>query len=178
MKITFPTIGLRTIKTAIAVFCCLLFFPNEPFFACLTSVFCVQNTVTDSVIIAMNRGLGTILGAFIGLLFLIICYFFKYNINNPAISKILIYITISLGIIAVIYICNLIKKTGAVNISCIVFLAVTTSHSSGDTIYYVTNRIIETLFGILIGLLINKFILPPKKVTSIEKINYTKYSNV
>ena len=55
MKFKLPTIGLRTIKTAIAVFLCLLFFPNEPFFACLTSVFCVQDTVSNSIDMAINR---------------------------------------------------------------------------------------------------------------------------
>lgn len=162
MKITFPNIGLRTIKTALAVFLCLLFFPNESFFACLTSVFCVQDTVDNSVNMAINRGLGTILGAIIGLLFLILCRFFTYEIDIYIIRKLLVYITIASGIIAVIYICNLIKKPGAINISCIAFLAVTTVHAFGEPILYAANRIVETFFGIFIGLLVNKFVLPPK----------------
>ena len=161
MKITFPKIGLRTIKTAIAVFLCLLLFPNEPFFACMTSVFCVQDTVSNSINMAINRGLGTILGAIIGLTFLILCRFFTYEIDLYPIRKLLVYITIAIGIIVVIYICNLIKKPGAINISCIAFLAVTTVHAFTDPIFYATNRTIETLFGIFIGLLVNKFISPP-----------------
>lgn len=161
MKITFPKIGLRTIKTAIAVFLCLLLFPSEPFFACMTSVFCVQDTVSNSINMAINRGLGTILGAIIGLTFLILCRFFTFEIDIYPISKLLVYITIGLGIIVVIYICNLIKKPGAINISCIAFLAVTTTHAFTDPIFYATNRTIETLLGIFIGLLVNKFILPP-----------------
>ena len=31
-----PKIGLRTIKTSLSVFLCLVLLPNEPFFACLT----------------------------------------------------------------------------------------------------------------------------------------------
>lgn len=162
MNFTFPKIGLRTIKTALAVFLCLLFFPSEPFFACLTAVFCVQDTVSNSINMAINRGLGTILGATIGLLFLIVCRFFTYNIDIYIIRKLLVYITIALGVIVVIYICNLIKKTGAINISCIAFLAVTTVHAFGHPIYYAINRTIETLFGIFIALLVNKFIAPPK----------------
>ncbi|MBQ6820222.1 MAG: FUSC family protein [Clostridium sp.] len=164
MKFTFPKIGLRTIKTALAVFCCLLFFPSEPFFACLTAVFCVQDTVSNSINIAINRGLGTILGAILGLLFLIICRFFVFNIDIYILAKLLMYLTISIGIITVIYICNLINKQGAINISCIAFLAVTTTHAFTDPIYYAVNRIIETLFGILVALLVNKFILPPKSI--------------
>ena len=162
MNFTFPSIGFRTIKTAIAVFLCLLFFPNEPFFACLTAVFCVQDTVSNSINMAINRGLGTVLGAVLGLIFLIICRFITYNVNPYFISKLLVYLTIGIGIILVIYSCNLIKKNGAINIACIVFLAVTTVHAFGNPIYYTLNRIIETLFGILVGLLVNNFISPPK----------------
>ena len=163
MNFTFPKIGLRTIKSALAVFLCLLFFPNEPFFACLTTIFCIQDTVSNSVKIAINRGLGTILGASVGLLFLIVCRFLTYNIDIYFIRKPLVYLTIALGIITVIYLCNLINKTGAINISCIAFLAVTTTHAFGHPVQYAVNRTIETLFGILVGLLVNKFILPPEK---------------
>lgn len=163
MNLPIPSIGLRTIKTALAVFLCLLLFPNEPFFACLTTVFCIQDTVSNSVTMAINRGLGTILGAIIGLLFLIVCRFLTYNIDIYIIRKLFVYITISIGIICVICLCNLLKKPGAINISCIAFLAVTTAHAFANPIHYSLNRIIETLFGIFIGLLVNKFISPPKK---------------
>ena len=45
----FPKIGLRTIKSGIAVFLCLLLLPDEPFFACLTAVICLQDTVYNSI---------------------------------------------------------------------------------------------------------------------------------
>lgn len=162
MNFKLPTIGLRTIKTAIAVFLCLVFFPNEPFFACLTSVFCVQDTVSNSINMAINRGLGTILGAIVGLIFLLIYRFLDYKITPYYISKLLVYLTIAIGIVVVIYLCNLIKRNAAINIACIVFLAVTTVHAFGQPIYYTLNRIIETLFGIFVALLVNIFISPPK----------------
>ena len=68
----FPKIGLRTIKSGIAVFLCLLLLPNEPFFACLTAVICLQDTVYNSIHMGINRGAGTILGASFGLIFLIL----------------------------------------------------------------------------------------------------------
>ena len=163
MNLNFPKIGLRTIKTALAVFLCLLLFPSEPFFACLTVVFCVQDTVSNSIKMAINRGLGTVLGATTGLLFLIICRFLTYNIELYFIRKFLVYLTIAIGIIFVIYSCNLLKKPGAINVSCIAFLGVTTVHAFGEPIYYALNRTIETLFGIFIALLVNKFIAPPKQ---------------
>lgn len=163
MNFTIPKVGLRTIKTAISVFLCLLLFPHEPFFACLTAVICLQSTVSNSVKMAINRGVGTIVGAAIGLLFLILCRYFKFNIEFDILSKLLIYFTIAIGIIAVIYSCNLIKKPGAINVSCIAFLGVTTIHAFSDPIFYAVNRTVETLFGIFIALLVNKFIVPPKE---------------
>ena len=64
-----PKVGLRTFKSGLAVFLCLLLIPNEPFFACLTAVICLGDTVTNSVRTGINRGVGTIIGAFSGLLF-------------------------------------------------------------------------------------------------------------
>ena len=62
-NLKFPKIGLRTIKSGIAVFLCLLLLPNEPFFACLTAVICLQDTVYNSIHTGINRGAGTILEA-------------------------------------------------------------------------------------------------------------------
>lgn len=55
-----PKVGLRTFKSGLAVFLCLLLIPNEPFFACLTAVICLGDTVTNSVNTGINRGEGFI----------------------------------------------------------------------------------------------------------------------
>lgn len=157
----FPKLGLRTIKSGIAVFFCLLLWPAEPFFACLTAVICLQDTVYNSIHMGINRGAGTILGASFGLVFLYLFRTLEYHISNQYISKIVIYIIISLGIIFMIYLCNLLKRPGAINITCIAFLGVTTAHAYSDPLYYATNRIIETLLGIVISILVNKLITPP-----------------
>ena len=66
-----PKIGLRTIKSGIAVFLCLLLLPDEPFFACITAVIFLQDTFYNSIHMGLNRGAGTIIGAILGLIFLI-----------------------------------------------------------------------------------------------------------
>ena len=71
-KLNFPKVGLRTIKSAISVFLCLVIFPEIPFFACLTAVICLQDTVANSVKTGIHRGGGTILGGFIG----VVSYYF------------------------------------------------------------------------------------------------------
>ena len=157
----FPKIGLRTIKSGIAVFLCLLLLPKEPFFACLTAVICLQDTVYNSIHMGINRGAGTILGALFGLIFLFSFRSLENHIPNEHIAKLIIYIIIALGIIFMIYLCNLLKRPGAINITCIAFLGVTTAHAYSDPLYYATNRIVETLLGIVISILVNKLITPP-----------------
>ncbi|MGL4771995.1 MAG: FUSC family protein [Clostridium sp.] len=158
-----PKVGLRTIKTSIAVFICLVLLPNEPFFACLTSVFCIQDTVENSFKMGKNRGFGTLLGAGIGLVVMLFFKFLTKDISSQILSKLIIYICIALGIIIVIYLNNLLLKLpGAINVACIAFLGVTTTHAFGDPFFYAINRTFETLCGIIIGILVNKTIHPPK----------------
>lgn len=166
LKFQFPKVGLRTIKSAISVFLCLVLFPDFPFFACLTAVICLQDTVANSVKTGIHRGVGTILGGIIGLVFLLFCKLISSSVPTHITSKLLIYLIISIGIIAVIYCCNLINLPGSINISCIVFLAVTTAHAYDRPLYYALNRTIQTLFGILISILVNKYINPPKEKES------------
>lgn len=157
----FPKVGLRTIKSGIAVFFCLLLLPNEPFFACLTAVICLQDTVYNSIHMGINRGAGTILGASFGLVFLLLFRTLENHIPNQIISKLVIYSIIACGIVVMIYLCNILKRPGAINITCIAFLGVTTAHAYSDPLFYATNRIVETLLGIVISILVNKLINPP-----------------
>ena len=158
----FPKIGLRMLKTGLAVFLCLLLFPSEPFFACMTTVFCLQDTSINSLRMAFIRGFGTILGGTLGLGFLYICRAIKHSIPINYLSTICIYLTIAAGIITVIYILNFLKKQGCIPIACIVFLAVTTANAYKTPVHYTVNRIVETLFGIAIGLIVNHYVRPPK----------------
>ena len=157
-----PPIGLRNLKTALAVFLCLLLFPAEPFFACMTSVFCLQNTMEASYRIGFARAYGTVHGAIVGLIFLFFCKILWHYITIPILCKLLVYGVISLGIIVTIYTCTLINRHLSIPLACIVFLGVTTTHAQTDALYYAINRIIETFFGLFIGLLVNKYINPPK----------------
>lgn len=63
-------IGMRNIKTTISVFICLLVFElinrNNPIFACIAAVICVQNTIVDSKEIGFSRIIGTIIGGLAG----------------------------------------------------------------------------------------------------------------
>lgn len=156
-----PKIGLRNLKTALAVLLCLIIFPDEPFFACMTTIFCIQDTIPNSVAMGINRGYGTIHGGIIGLIFLFFCRLVTKYISIPFINTLCIYLLITIGISVVIYSCTLIKRHPSIPIACIVFLGITTAHAYSDPFYYAFNRTFKTLGGIVIGILVNRFVNPP-----------------
>lgn len=147
-----PHVGSRNIKTALAVFICLLFL-NKSLMAAIAAIICMQSTIEDSVVTGINRLIGTLLG---GLLGLIIIYFISlFNLQDYS-----IFIS-ALSVSFVIYICNLIKKPAACVISSIVVLGIIIDPSIDNQFFYALNRTLETSLGVVVAILVNRFINPP-----------------
>lgn len=145
-------LGLRTIKTGIAVALCILVANltnmTFPFYAAIAAAICMQSTVFDTMTTGLHRMLGTFVGAIVGLVFVYI-----YPMN---------FFLCGIGIIIVIYLCNLLKITKSVSIGCIVFLAIMTqTGESNYHIIYGIYRLIDTLIGIMIAVFVNYILLPP-----------------
>ncbi|WP_035289370.1 aromatic acid exporter family protein [Clostridium sp. KNHs214] len=144
-------IGMRTIKTALSVFLCIvtlkLLNMHYPFYACIAAVISMQSSVSDSFITGKNRMIGTSVGALIGLVFALV---------HPENS-----ILTGIGIIAVIYFCNLLNKKSSITIACIVFLAIMTNMKGQIPFIYSVTRLLETFIGIAIAVLVNYLISPP-----------------
>lgn len=144
--------GMRTLKTAIAVFICILVTRllgiEYPFYSCIAAVISMQGSVSSSFHTGKNRMLGTFVGAFTGLIFALIA---PANI-----------FLIGLGITIVISICSHLKWNKSVSISCIVFLAIMTNLNGKSPFIYSSGRLIETFIGIVISVAVNYAIYPPK----------------
>lgn len=151
-------IGMRTIKTAIAValsvFICQLFKLTSPFFAGIAAIITMQSTVVNSFKIGKNRMLGTVFGASIGLVGSLIAP------ENP--------IAIGIGIIIIITICNFLGWKKPISIATIVFLSIMLVQKDGSRLHYSVYRTIDTFVGIIIGVLINYFIVPPDSEIKIK----------
>lgn len=164
-----PKIGMRTIKTAVSVFLCLLLVQivdrENAFYSCVAAVICMQPTIENSFTKGATRIIGTIIGGLLGALFLIIGK--TYLINTA------FMFLIPLGIIIIIEACVYLKQREAVSISCVVYLSIMILHRvSGDYFWYTINRIIDTSIGIIIALAVNRFLKLPeflKKYIKIEK---------
>ncbi|MEJ8554755.1 FUSC family protein [Tepidibacter sp. Z1-5] len=151
-------VGMRNIKTAIAVSLSVAisrFFNMEyPFYAAIAAIISMQTTIGESFKVGRNRMLGTILGAMVGVIF--------YFINSNSI------IAIGIGIMVVIYMCNLFRWNKSVSIAGIVFCVIMTNLDGRDPIFYALNRILDTFIGIIIAVLVNYFIKPIRNYNDIE----------
>lgn len=157
-------IGMRIVKTSIAVFFSIVisrFLGLESgFFACIAAVISMESSIIHSFRAGINRIIGTILGAFIGLMFALI------SPGNPFLA--------ALGIFIIISLCKYFKWNKAITISCTVFNAIMINLDGRDPFLYSSHRLLETLLGISIALIINYLIKPPDHNKKIE----VKYNSI
>lgn len=151
-----PKIGLRIIKSAVAVFLCLLIGvvrggAGMPFYSAIAAVLCMQPDVKNSLKVAINRIIGTLIGGLCGMLMLMLLRW-----GLPELPVLVECLLISCALIPLMYITVLIKKPAATYITCVVFLSVTVSHGVDLVPYaFALNRMLDTLIGILVSLGIN-----------------------
>lgn len=152
MKFKFDMVGMRNIKTAIAVFISIviskLLKMEYPFYAAIAAIISMQSSVEASFKAGRNRMLGTFIGAVVGFVCALI------SPGNAFVSAI--------GIVVVIYLCNLLKWKESAAIGGIVFLAIMLNLKGNSPLLYSINRILDTFLGILVAIVVNYFIVPPK----------------
>lgn len=154
-KVELPHIGSRNIKTALSVLICLILWPNS-LFAAIAAIICVQSTLESSLDTGINRLIGTLIGGILALILLYLINYFNLSSVLPLI--------VAGGVSFAIYICNLIKKPSACSISSITLMSILLTPTSQDHLISAASRTIETAFGVIVAILINKYIHPPKEV--------------
>lgn len=164
MNYKLPKLGMRSIKTVIAttmaIFVSNLLGFHSGFYATWTAFLCIQTSIIDSSNMAKKRGKGTLIGGIFSLVYLI---FMPYN--NYAIP---------IGILGIIYLCNLIKKTELISIACVVFLVISfkvNTTQDFDATVYVVDRVLETFIGMIIAMLVNYYIKPPNPFSKLQYID-------
>jgi len=151
---------MRNIKTALAVFICVAVFAMmgpkfNPLFAAVAAVITMESNIEETVESGWNRILGTIIGGAAGMLGIFISNLIPFKFGFIAV--------IPLGVMGLIYLCNNLKKHGAITIACVMFISVMTTYSQDLENYMLASmRLLETAFGIIVAYLVNRFIKLPK----------------
>ena len=97
---------------------------------------------------------------------LITAIFFWFSLDTfSKFSRVLqnfLPLIVAVGVSLVIYTCNLLKKPSASSISSVTLIAILITQTSDNYLIYALHRTIETAFGVIVAILINKYIHPPK----------------
>lgn len=155
-----PHVGMRMIKTAVAVFLCLVVYMlrrhrGMPIHATIAAVICMQPYMEGSRTFAVNRIIATVIGAVYGLGALLITE------RIPKSGELFEYLLIAMGVILVLHTTVWIDKAAAASLASAVFLIITVSYAStGDPFEQVYHRVIDTLIGIGAAVFVNGFHLP------------------
>ncbi len=180
-------IGMRNIKTAIAVFISMLVFEGfklaysalpesggawlgfvsfvlnrgDPTFACVASVVVMQSTVEGSVKLGKSRIWGTTFGGIFGITLL----WLDNHFFNRSFSLLFIFI----GIVFLIAFCNYFNRKLSVSIAIITLLIIMISNNNSSPYIYAFNRMFDTSIGVVVSLCVNSFVMNPARRAEKEK---------
>ncbi|MGY3703493.1 FUSC family protein [Vagococcus martis] len=151
-------IGLRTLKTAIAVMCCIIFFHithrGSPMVATLAAVFALREDMSTTMSFGKSRILGNTIGGISGILY----YLCLLKLPNQSIGEIFlvpffVLVTITISI-------RLKNEKGIIGgVATLLFLCFSIPKTSSFT--YAIDRVIDTFIGTLFAILWNYLIKSP-----------------
>ena len=164
-----PQIGQRMIKTAAAVFICLLIYYHlgyqggtMPTEAAITAIICMQPYIRDAREYALNRMTGTLIGAFWGLVLLA----FLVLIPLPLDHYYTLYALMALGVLASLYTSVALHKPDASSLAAIVFICVVIAFPDiEEPLVQAVKRVAGVMVGTAVAVGVNVVRLPRSKNT-------------
>lgn len=160
-----PPLGHRIIKSAIAVFICLLIhilrgYNGDVAHSAVTAILCIQPYMADTRSFAIDRVIGTLLGSAWGFVFLLLLYLM------PVLRQyiLIVYFLMSFIVMLAIYSTVLLKKTSISALVAIVCLGILTQYSACDSpLLNTLNNLFDTIIGTFVAIFVNFFHLPRRK---------------
>lgn len=137
-------IGMRIVKTVVAVFLCGVFayIRNESaLFSMFAALFCIQNSTEKTIQSSVNRMVGTLIGGVVGI-------FVVHGMNGLSLLHVdlLRYLVLSLLLIPIIKFSLWINKKDAAGMACMVLMCLVVDPGTKPIIDSV-ERVFETLVG-------------------------------
>ena len=150
-------IGLRTFKTAVSVFICVVLFRilhrGSPMLAALSAIFSLRTDHQQTFKFAFSRFIGNTTGGVVA----IILFYVRTVLPYPEYTDLLLA---PVGIIIIILFCNQFNKSGIIN-SCATFLVIFFNIEAGQNTAYAIQRILDTLIGAVIAIGVNHILPNP-----------------
>lgn len=162
----FPKPGQRILRSVCAVGLCFVIYflrgqRGIPFYSALAVLQCMQPYHENMLAVARRRTVGTFMGAFWGL---VVILTELYGFGGRLYGTVGAYLLITCFTGVVLYSTVLLKITDASYFSCVVFLSITIMHiRDADPYIFVFNRVVDTLIGVALALVVNSAHFPRKK---------------
>jgi len=163
-------IGMRVVKTAAAVGICLMFAffwggIESILITAVATIVTIRATQEETIVSGMFRILGTVIGAALGMLTLLIGLYLPYYNDG------LFVIVIPLMLLLNLYICNVLNMQDACAISCVVTVIVATQISPLDNpmdeaLDFAMLRVRDTFVGVTVATIMN---MVPYKISDYIK---------
>ena len=113
----------------------------------------MQSTVSLTKKTGIIRVMGTLFGSAVAIAIIYINSFF----DSVAFSLVIVF----LGVIAIISLCNFINQAEYASVAAVMFLIVVFSSSETAAHVEAVHRFIDTVAGVIIALVVNRFVFPP-----------------
>lgn len=161
-------LGLRTVKTALSVAVCLLFYHfthfGSPMVTAIAAVFALRENISSTYSFGKSRIIGNTLGGVAALTY--------FALESYASNTFLLQlIGIPLLIILIIVFSDGINNNTGIIGSIATFLIIALSGPTTNKIAYAIERVVDTFIGTFIAIGVNSLIKPPKKEKIIELVD-------
>ena len=152
-------LGMRTIKSALAVFLCILFFHvtdrGLPMIAALSAVFFFLFDLTTTVSFGRSRIIGNSIGGFLGIIYFLVKNYFH---NDFLVELFLLPVLV----VIVIVVSDGINNNSGIISAIATLLLIALSVPQGESSLYAIQRVLDTFIGTFIAIGINFFLRPPE----------------
>lgn len=152
-------LGMRTIKSALAVFLCILVFHvtnrGIPMIAALSAVFSLRQDLITTLSFGRSRIIGNTIGGLLGII-----YFFVQNYFHNDFLVELFFLPFL--VIVVIIVSDGINNNSGIISAVSTLLLISLSIPQDESILYAIQRVLDTFIGTFIAIGINFFLKPPK----------------
>ena len=161
-----PLPGQRILRSMIAVWlCCGIYFlrgqSGIPFYSMIAALQCLQPYNKDMRKVALKRLTGTLIGAFWGLVVLLLELELLYKGKPDALPH---FLLLGFFVGLVLYSTVLLNAREASYFSAVVFLSVCVSHIGDANPYlFAFNRVLDTFLGVLVAEVVNRVHLPRRR---------------